>query len=248
MWTISSLVEDANLTQDQADDLISQLIDVPDLLTLALSPISIIVFKEVSAEPINLILNRFISTWKRTEGDELEYSPTPEFHVPYNYIDQVAPLLAVCCVNPHANLDLVNQVATICSETTKESNLPISFWGYIGAYISDDRSDYFGTTCEIWRDGFFDNGLPQDLPSISQEQITALALMFVENCETWFHDYDYNDIETKNNVGALLALRPELSDEILAKFALMPFPEVARAVIANPSSSDSTKETAQLNC
>ena len=38
-----------------------------------------------------------------------------------------------------------------------------------------------------------------------------------------------------------------LSDDMLARYALVASPEVAAAVIANPASSETTKAAAQLN-
>ena len=105
---------------------------------------------------------------------------------------------------------------------------------------------YRDWACETWwRDGFFTNGLPPDAPAVGPEQLTLLAEGFLENADTWLAEYF--DYETESKVAALIAARPELSDDILARFALVPSPDVAAAVIVNPASSETTKTAAQLN-
>ena len=246
MWDITRLVKEADLTTRQADDLLNRLIDTQGVLNLAIAPLAIIATKDVSAAPINEILQRFADAWERNDDGEWTYD-FGKYPVEFNCVDEVAPLMAMCCLHPYADLELVERVMTICSETTEGTEFPVKYWEYIGACLADDQDVmYRDWACETWwRDGFFTNGLPPDVAAVGPEQLTLLAEGFLENADTWLAEYF--DYETESKVAALIAARPELSDDILARFALVPSPDVAAAVIVNPASSETTKTAAQLN-
>lgn len=254
MWKITELTGTHLQDPESASAVLDELMQDDDIWHYAVGPAAILAQHPVNADSVNTILRTFISYWPQY-ADGMPREVGRGIECDHRAIVQAAPLLAIACLNPAADVELVKRVAEICSQAPdSRERFANEFWEYVTGCLVDDREghheDFTGVWwCPVvtWRDGFFQNGLPKGLSlPVGPEQLRALVSLFLEGFTSWNLASVHGDEQLPETATAAFAARPELTNDQLAVLAVQPWGTTRKAVIANPSAQDETKALAAI--
>lgn len=248
MWSIIGLSESTELDEEKATEAVLTLMKDDDIWHCPVGPAAIIAQRPVLSAAVDSVLQTFTDAWDIPDGEPPRYRGSRAIDCDGDAIPSSAPLLAISCLHPNADLDLVRLTARICSETEDGGvNFCVAFWEYVTGCLLPNRSDG-DWWCPVvwWRDGFFANGLPADCPPIGNEQLAVLVEYFLGAHEGLHFANVYGEEGTPESATAAFGARSELPDVLLAKLAVVPFKAAKAAVVVNPSASAETRAAAAL--
>lgn len=254
MWKISELTRTELRNSESASAALNELMQDADIWHCAAAPAAILAQCPVNSDSVNAILRTFITYWPKYAAG-MDRVPGRGIDCDESAIASAAPLLAIACLHPAAEVELAQRVAGICSAAPdKGGRLANEFWEYVTGCLVQNRDAYnedFSSVwwCPVvwWRDGFFQNGLPQDLAfPVGAKQLQALVSLFLEGFESWDLENVYGDDNVRETATAAFAARPELTNDQLAVLAVQPWSSTRRAVVANPSATEETRALAAI--
>lgn len=246
MWTILAIVGQLPDDPKVTTPILRSIMDDPDIWVCPVAPAALLSVKPVDADAVNDILETFCDAWVQDAQGAWVFRGSARMEADAAGSIRGVPLIAIAAVHPLARLDLVRKTADICSTTSVDDAFAVEFWEYVSGCLARDRLNECWIPTVWWQDGFFANGLPEGTPTVGDEQIRALARIFVRGYQSWNLVNVWGSETTAASTATLLAARPELDDELLREFAVLPFAGVRSAVISNPSSSVDTKAIAAL--
>jgi hypothetical protein len=254
MWKITELTGAHLQDPEYASAALDELIQDDDIWHCAVGPAAILAQCPVNPDSVNAVLRTFITYWPQY-ADGMTREVGRGIDCDHDSIIEAAPLLAIACLHPAADVALAQRVAEICSEAPDDrERFANEFWEYVTGCLVENRKDVnedFTTKwwcpATTWRDGFFQIGLPADLSlPVGPQQLRALASLFLEGFTSWHLENVYGEQSLPETATAALAARPELTNDQLAVLAVQPWGSTRKAVIANPSAQNETKALAAV--
>ncbi|TEX51638.1 MAG: hypothetical protein B7C55_04550 [Actinomycetales bacterium mxb001] len=245
MWSIIEIASSLPDDERGNSELLEALLDDPDTWVCPVAPAAILAVSPTASESADAVLEVFARAWTGEAGSSWSFVGSRAIESDAFGIARVSPLLAVACVHPRADKELIARTAEICSRNQSNSELGAFFWDFVRACLVKDRSRMVWLPYPWWEHGFFANGLPETAPLVGGDQVRKLAQLFLFGLDNWNLPNDLGDLRTEE-VAEAFAGRPELDDLLLRQFALLPYPDAKSAVRLNPQSSDETRALAAL--
>lgn len=245
MWDCISVVTSLPEDPQRNAALLDELLADPDIWTCPVAPSALLAIQPLTATSANHVLSTFRSAWAQEPDGSWHFRGSRAIESDELGMRHAVPLVAIACLNPHANPDLILEVVDICTATRGDGQLALFFWEYVAGCLGTADTSIAWIPHPWWEQGFFGNGLPPGAPPVGIEQLNTLAMAFVGRHEQWNLVSVYGEHRTADLAEAL-AQRNELNDDILRRFAALQFPQVKEVVRSHPNSSDETKALAAL--
>jgi hypothetical protein len=247
MWNIT---EETTKMQGPAQiaDALTQLMADPDIWQCPVAPAAILAQCSVSTSDVDSILKTFISAWSESPDSGFQYAGSEAIEADSTNISSCAPLMAIACLHPQAEVALAVKAATICSAAAEgATRLRAHLWQYVASCLvsPEERLDLIYPDV-TWRDGFLSNPLSYGQPPIGAAQLNALVEVFLRHYESWEFDDPDDSTEILGDVATAMASRPELADHLLQALVATELSGVAEAALTNPAASVETRARAAL--
>lgn len=245
MWDCISVVTSLPRVAHSNSALLDGLLADPDIWTCPVAPSALLAIQPLAPGSADRVLDTFLSAWTQGPDGTWVFCGTQAIESDELGMRRAIPLVAIACLNPNADPDLVSVVIDVCTSSGTDDSIALFFWEYVAACLANADTSIAWMPHPWWEQGFFANGLPPGTPPVGIEQLNTLAMAFVADHEQWnlvsIHgEYRAGDLATA------LATRNELNDDLLRRFAALGFPQVKKAVCSHPNSSDETKALAAL--
>lgn len=247
-WSTSTLARELPSEPDLLSSILRGLMRDPGVWRMPMAPAAIIAAHPVSVEDVQLILQAFISAWDLSHD-------MPEFigfdgigsHFEETDLELMAPLLALCTINPAAPMPLVESLLAIATFSDVDQ-FKLAFWEYVSACLTDNR-EYGGywDPIEVWQRGFFGNGMATDAPPTD----SAHVLKLLKHFKTYSQVLDLTNPHGERTLAAqvltFLAGREDVDVATLEDIALnCLWVDPVRAAIANPKTPESSRAAGAL--
>lgn len=176
LWNISTVISEFDGSPAEKNRLFAKQFSKQDFnfpIVLA----AMIASWHLDSNSINQVLRQYIElrnaaqgmNWKSGKGSKAKHPFGP-----------LMPLIAMCVINPQADLNLVEEVVTKTSET----NSVQSFWGYLMCAIQPNEEAGWALD-EYWMYGFFANGIDVDNYEVDPKKLQLLAQLHFKNRGHW---------------------------------------------------------------
>lgn len=245
MWDCISVVKSLPEDPQRNSALLSDLLADPDIWTCPVAPSALLAIQPLSPSSADRVLTTFSSAWAREPDGSWQFRGSPAIESDEWGMRRAVPLVAIACLNPHANPDLILEVVDICTMTHGDDRLALFLWEYVCACLVEVEALNSWIPDPWWDQGFFGNGLPSDAPPVGVKQLLTLAAVFARRHEQW-NLVSVHGEQMGGDLAQALAQRQELDDGVLRQFAALQFPQVRDVVRSHPNSSDETKALAAL--
>lgn len=248
LWQIGTVAKELQSDPEVLSSVLEQLLDDPEIWWFPLAPTAIIAAHPVREQDVRMILGKFINAWDLSQ-DEPEFIGSDDIddELEDGDTELSAPLIAVCVLNPSAPMDLVDAVLKIATFGNSEK-FPLAFWEYVSACLTDDRvyTGYWDPV-EVWRAGFFGNGLDKDAPPIDPSRALHILKHFKKHATHLDLANPYGEQTLAPQVMTFLASRPDVDPETLTDIAMnCRWVDPVRAAIQNPITPDEAKAAGAL--
>jgi hypothetical protein len=245
-WAISDVAKELPGDPEDLSRVLAAIMDDPEIWYFPLAPTAIIATHHLREQDLRLVLQTFVDAWDLS-SDTPTFNGSHKIDIPDGAIDLAAPLIAVASLNPQAPMELVDAVLRIAT-FGDDDRLRLAFWEYVSACLTDDRV-YAGywDPLDVWRSGFFGNGLAKDAPPMDAAHVMRVLTHFKEHASALDLANTWGEQTVAPQVMTFLAQRTDTDPQVLADIALnCPWVDPVQAVIANPNTPDTAKAAGAL--